>query len=551
MFITNSTYRTYLVTDSTMIPESSTFIDQVTESIMGGASMVQLREKTLSTRDFIERAKAVRKVTKEFCIPLIINDRIDVALAVNADGVHVGQDDMPAITVRKILGEKKLIGVTCSNPEEVKQVCEEGVADYIGVGTVFKTNTKKDVKDPKGCGPIGIRKMLKVLGDHNRTAKKEIKVVAIGGINHDNAGSVLYQCSLPGLQSLTGLAVVSCIMASEEPKYATADFDRYYQEQELPTMDNLDGETAQDIVKMIKGVRSNSPLVHHITNNVVKNFSANVTLALGASPIMSELANEFEEFTCKFKNLSLVLNLGTPIPEQIELFKSAMKVYNAAGHHIVFDPVAAGASLARLQCCKDILNAGYVSVIKGNLGEISALLKLTSGYSSTERNSINRVVSRGVDSVDSEVEEKDIFELGEAVARDFKCVVVITGSTNYIFDGICLSANVRSPVRIAKVPGGSKLMGSITGTGCSLGSTIGAFLAGCATDVNGTPIFIDPFSAVWGAVTYYNVAGSVAGKIGTGPGSFMINFLDCLNDVEKLEPILKEKKLFGNFTEAP
>ncbi|KAK7684882.1 hypothetical protein QCA50_012131 [Cerrena zonata] len=304
-----------------MIPESSTFLRQVEESIENGATIVQLREKTLGTRDFIARASKVHELTKKKGIPLIINDRVDVALAVDAEGIHVGQDDMPAATVRELIGPDKIIGVTCSNVEETQQVCDEGIADYVGLGTVYYTNTKKDTKTPQGTGPIGVRKMLQVLRKHNTSkSNKSIRSVAIGGINQTNAAKVLYQCAIPQ-QSLDGVAIVSCIMASEDAAGGTAKLE-----------------------DKVAAVQNAKPLVHHITNNVVKNFSANVTLAIGASPIMSELAQEYEEFATNIPNLSLVVNLGTPSDDLMLAFVHALQVYNKHGKYIVFDPVAGGAT---------------------------------------------------------------------------------------------------------------------------------------------------------------------------------------------------------------
>lgn len=218
-------YSIYLVTDSTMVPESSTFLRQVEDSLRGGATLIQLREKNLLTLEFIERAEKVHALTKKFSVPLIINDRVDVALAIDAEGVHVGQDDMPARTVRKLIGATKILGVTCSNPEEVSAVCKDNVADYVGLGTVYQTNTKKDVDNPDGCGPIGIRKMLQVLGQHNTGRASTIKCVAIGGVNHSNAAKVLYQCRYRD-QALDGLAIVSCIMANNDAFAATKDFQK-------------------------------------------------------------------------------------------------------------------------------------------------------------------------------------------------------------------------------------------------------------------------------------------------------------------------------------
>ncbi|CAH2355431.1 putative probable thiamine biosynthetic bifunctional enzyme [[Candida] railenensis] len=510
----NVDYSTYLVTDSTMIPESSTFLKQVEDSIKGGATIVQLREKSLSTLEFIARAEKVHQMTKRAGIPLLINDRIDVALAIDCEGVHIGQDDMPAKLARKILGEDKIIGITCSNPGEVEVVCQEQIADYVGLGTVYQTNTKKDTKTPHGIGPIGIRQMLRVLNIHNSSEAgtgKQIKSVAIGGVNHTNASKVLFQCKYKN-ETLDGLAIVSCIMAAQDAKSATETFIERANSKFVHN--DLDSASISP-----KSITEKHPLVHHITNNVVKNFSANVTLAIGGSPIMSELAEEFQEFSEKFENLSLVLNLGTPIPSQVELFKHAIVTYNETKTPIVFDPVAAGASEARLNVCKQLLNAGHMTVIKGNLGEISAIYKLTTEYG-TKIDKVTEVAMRGVDSA-GELREHDIFKIAQAIIEDFACIVVITGEINYVcrVDG-------HGSLEVEKVQGGSPVMGLITGTGCSLGSTIAAYLGASSSN---------QFSATVAAVRIYNEAGRTAAISSSKnleevpkPAAFQSHFIDTL-----------------------
>ncbi|KAG5421498.1 THI6 [Candida metapsilosis] len=502
-------YTLYLVTDSTMIPSSSTFLKQVEDAVNNGVTLVQLREKDISTLDFIERAKHVHKLTKPKNIPLIINDRVDVALAVDAEGVHVGQDDMPATLVRKLIGPNKILGVTCSYPEEVRQVVREGVADYVGLGTTFATNTKKDVKTPGGVGPIGIRKQLHELS-------KDIRCVAIGGINHSNANRVIHQCRV-GDRGLDGIAVVSCIMANEDAAEATktlrAELDYTPEWAVTKTFDKDIPEHS-----IIKNMTNSHPLVHHITNNVVKNFSANVTLAIGASPIMSELPEEFDEFASGIPNIGLVMNLGTPNAELMNIFSTALKVYNKYNKPIVFDPVACGASKARLESCRKLLNQGFVTVIKGNVGEIMSIWKLTPFYHEDVDDGENHM--RGVDSI-SNAKDAEVLEKGVQVASTFGCTVVITGKTNYI---------IGSDKRMVQVPGGDPVMGSITGTGCSLGSTIASFLA--AEKAN--PIVGgDILKATEIAVRLYNKAGAEAGKISQSPGSFMITFLDKLSEVSQ------------------
>lgn len=494
-------YTLYLVTDLTMVPQGCTFLDQVRQLVENGATIVQLREKHLLTRDFIERAQQVQEICRAKNVPLIINDRVDVALAVDADGIHVGQDDMPAKTVRQLIGPDKILGVTCSTPEELHEVVDEGVADYVGIGTVYPTNTKKDVTNPRGTGPIGIRKMLSVLGQHN-SKHDQIRCVAIGGVNHSNASKVMFQCRV-GDQGLDGVAVVSCIMALPDAGKATASLDTILREPPKWSVSSST-ELTSDVMALVS---QHSPLVHHITNDVVKNFSANVTLAIGASPIMSELACEYFEFA-RAPHVAGLINLGTPDDSTMALFTEALRVYNDAGKHIVFDPVACGATAARLEATTNVLNAGQVSVIKGNVGEISAVHKLCSTYASTA----SEELMRGVDSLVSMSDDK-VAAMASEVAREFKCVVVVTGKTNI----------VSTATDSHKVAGGGELMGRVTGTGCSLGSVIAAALAV-------TPSF-DPkhvANAVVDAVKRYNEAGAAAIAALSGPGAFLSHFLDQL-----------------------
>lgn len=504
-------YSLYLVTDSTMIPDSCTFLSQVRAAVENGATIVQLREKAISTLDFVEMAEKVHEITREFGVPLIINDRVDVALAVDAEGVHVGQDDMPAALVRKIIGPDKVLGISCGNYDEIDAACNEAVVDYVGLGTTFPTATKK-VKNTGGIGPIGLRVSLQRLGKHNLSHKR-IKCVAIGGINHENVSRVCFQAQV-SLQRLDGVAVVSCIMAATDAALATSSLLRIIK---LPapweaSTTSIRQET--DLSAKIVSLHRNKPLVHHITNNVVKNFSANVSLAIGASPAMSELAEEFPEFARNVEHVSLVANLGTPNAQLIEVMRAAFAAYNSAGKHIVFDPVAAGASKARLQATRQLLNAGQVSVMKGNVGEIMAVHKLTSSFDNGCKS--DEALMRGVDSL-AQLTEEQIIRIAQDVATDFRTVVVVTGEMNYIVNG---------EDQIEKVRGGHELMGTVTGTGCALGSVIAAFLGSGADGTSGPKCNV--FECVVGAVRLYNESGMNAGAKSNAPSSFMVNFIDQL-----------------------
>ncbi|MDO5851727.1 MAG: thiamine phosphate synthase [Methanobacteriaceae archaeon] len=200
----NIDYSLYLVTNRFDM-NMDKFLEVIEESIKGGVTLVQLREKELSTLEFYKLALKVKKITNKYNVPLIINDRLDIAQAVDAEGVHLGQDDMPCDVARKILGEDKIIGISADNLID----CETAVnndADYIGIGSMYKTNTKDDVE----------------LVNHNELKKIfnkiDIAKVAIGGIKESNYKEVMNE------YDFDGIAVVSAIMLANDPKSTSIKF---------------------------------------------------------------------------------------------------------------------------------------------------------------------------------------------------------------------------------------------------------------------------------------------------------------------------------------
>jgi len=193
----------YLVTDQGLCRKWP-LQDVVLKAAKGGVSCVQLREKDLPTRDFIEEALAVKKILLPLQVPLIINDRIDVALACGADGVHLGQQDMPYAMARRLMGEKAIIGLSVETWEDVV-AAEKLDLDYIGVSPVFATPTKTDTKEPWGLAGL---KKIKTFSRHS--------LVAIGGINISNAQAV-------AKAGANCLAVVSAICSADDPASAAAE----------------------------------------------------------------------------------------------------------------------------------------------------------------------------------------------------------------------------------------------------------------------------------------------------------------------------------------
>jgi thiamine-phosphate pyrophosphorylase len=190
-------YSLYLVTDRSLSKGRST-AEIVAAAVAGGVSCIQLREKSCGTREFLNEALALQPLLKSRNIPLIINDRLDIALAIEADGVHLGQSDMPIGMARKIAGASLIIGISAESVDDALRAEQEG-ADYIGISPVFSTPTKTDIAPPLGLEGV---QQIRALVD--------IPLVGIGGINSDNAESVL-------AAGADGIAVVSAIVSAADP----------------------------------------------------------------------------------------------------------------------------------------------------------------------------------------------------------------------------------------------------------------------------------------------------------------------------------------------
>ena len=191
----------YFITDSSSYPEEE-FLFRVEEALKGGVTLIQLREKEKTTREYIHIAEKVHEITKKYNVPLIIDDRVDVALAIDAEGVHVGQSDMPVYIARKLMGEK-IVGATAKTILQAREAVLGG-ADYLGVGAIYPTTTK-----------------VKTVLTSTDTLKEicaavSVPVNAIGGLNKDNIDV------LKGIP-VDGICVVSAIMKAENPRQAAIE----------------------------------------------------------------------------------------------------------------------------------------------------------------------------------------------------------------------------------------------------------------------------------------------------------------------------------------
>lgn len=195
----------YVITD-TVISHGLSHLEIAERALAGGADVIQLRDKAAGSRELYEVGRQLRELTRAHKVPFIVNDRLDIALAVDADGLHVGQDDLPAPITRRLLGPDKILGVSARNLSEALQACQEG-ADYLGVGPIFEARqTKADAGEPAGIQLIEAVR-------HNCP----VPIVAIGGIHPGNAAQVIQA----GADSL---AVISAIVAAKDIQGATRDF---------------------------------------------------------------------------------------------------------------------------------------------------------------------------------------------------------------------------------------------------------------------------------------------------------------------------------------
>jgi thiamine-phosphate pyrophosphorylase len=192
----------YVITDRRAVGERS-LVEVVRAAVAGGATVVQLREKEATTQAMIRLGQALHEITRAAGIPLIVNDRVDVALAVDAEGVHVGPDDMPARLARQLIGPRRILGVSAGNVVEARQAEQDG-ADYIGVGDVYGTPSKTDAGPP-----IGLNGLTEI------TTSVKIAAVGVGGITLDNAAAVIQA-------GARGVAVISAVLGASDPRTAAS-----------------------------------------------------------------------------------------------------------------------------------------------------------------------------------------------------------------------------------------------------------------------------------------------------------------------------------------
>lgn len=397
-------------------------------------------------------------------------------------------------TARKLLGKDAIIGVSANTIEEAEAAARGG-ADYLGIGALYSTQTKNNIKNIMGTS--GAQKIL----EHLVANDLDVKTVCIGGINAATAQRTIYQSATPS-KSFDGIAVVSAIIAAEDPR-AVASHLRHLVATPPPfaTSTTTAPLSRADILSrvpaLVKRLAEKKPLCHNMTNLVVQNFAANVALAVGASPIMSN--NSLEAADLAALGGALVINMGTTTPGIREEHLRALAAYNAVGGPTLLDPVGAGATEQRRQGVKALLAAGYFDVIKGNEGEI----RTVSGASGVKQH--------GVDSGASNLSIDQRARLVKQIAARERNIVLMTGSTDVVSDGR----------RTFTIENGHEFLGDITGSGCTLGTTIASFLAVERED--------KLLATVAGILMYEIAAERAAQKPAVnGPGTFVPAFIDEL-----------------------
>ena len=403
----------YAVTDRGSLG-TFTLREQVECALKGGATMVQLREKSLSEEDFEAEAREILSLCRSYAVPLLINDNVPLAKRIGADGVHVGQEDMDPQQARQLLGEDAIIGVTAKTIEQAKKA-ERAGADYLGSGAVFGSTTKTNAI------PMS-QDLLRQI-----TKSVSIPVVAIGGIHRANMGRLM------GL-GMKGFAVVSGIFGAED----------------IETETRLLKEKAQEVLHdevLLSSIAKKRPLVQCITNLVTAGDCANALLAIGASPTMAHHPDEMEDFAKVID--ALVWNLGAT--ESLPAIR-ASAAYQKEGLPIVLDPVGCSTSSFRRKEALRLMKVAKPLCIRGNGAEIRSLAK-------------DITLGGGVDAGGTSLE--DSLLSARLLSKESGSLVVATGEVDVLSYG----------EETLLVDGGTPLFKRLTGAGCMLSAMMGAFLS--------------------------------------------------------------------------
>ena len=465
----------YLVTDEASKCRYS-LLETVRKAADGGVTMVQYRSTNPDAGTCYREALPIRDFLASRGIPFIVNNRIDLALALEADGVHIGQRDLPVPSVRAMIGPDKILGLSVSNKEQLRAV-DASLVDYLGMGPVFPTISK-----------LNAPPVLSVEGFAALASQSPLPVVAIGGLDAERARQVR------ATGTASGIAVVSAICGesgsrrtgsclTDEPQ-ETPDNQALFYAMLSPT------DLVQAVAADLEKIRETAPLVLSLTNSVVQPLTANLLLAIGAVPAMLNDAEEAADML-RSGTGALLVNLGTVTREQGAAMQTAVREANRLNIPWVLDPVAVGALSLRTRLAGQ-LKEQSPRIIRGNASEIMAL----AGYSS---------VTKGPESTSSSA---DALHAARELALHTGAAVLVTGRTDYSTDGRQVTATEN----------GHAMMSRVTGVGCSMG----ALSAACAA-VSPTPL-----QAAVSTAVLMGIAGEMAFEQSPFPGSFAVSLLDSL-----------------------
>ncbi|CEH15318.1 hydroxyethylthiazole kinase [Ceraceosorus bombacis] len=518
-------YSLYLVTSRQLLPPGVDFYDSLRASLKGGVTLVQIREKHADNGELLEIAQKSLKICDEFNVPLLINDNLAVALALpERVGLHIGQEDFPVAKARALLGPKRLLGISVHTVEQAAAARTSG-ANYAGVGAVYGTLSKANVTEDKVLGPRRAAHVIEAL--------QGFPSVLIGGINQRTAARALFGAAGPAYAP-AGIAVISAIVARQDAQEAARELKcivnaflsaRSSAQKPITSAFGLGASRSQLKVEslvsrsgeLLRALREGSPpLIQTLTSHVSSTLSANVTLALSASPIMSHQDAEADDLG----NVTgaVVLNIGTIGEEARRGMRAVGSAANRGGKPVVLDPVGVGASAFRRQAVNEIMDHTQITLLKGNAAELGAIAGLT------------EVQSRGVDSGSGTL--RDARGLVLSLARRERCLVLLTGKTDYLSDGEV----------VITCSNGHALLGAITGSGCALGVAVAtglaaACLASQGSEVKGAGSSIvkaQPDDLLAGAL-FGILSMTIASELAAarpevrGPGTFIPALLDELS----------------------
>ena len=327
MKFNNDMLRLYAVTDRHWTGEQ-TLYEQVRDVLMGGATCLQLREKDLDEASFYEEAKNIKELCRLFDVPFIINDNVMLAKEIDADGVHVGQDDMACVKAREILGPDKIIGVSAHTIEEARIAKEQG-ADYLGVGAIFPTSSKDDAE------VLGIKRLKEM------TETVDLPMVAIGGISYDN-------CLLLKDTGIDGIAVISALFGQKHIKQATIDLKKrvdalYETMHTCLTIAGSDSSGGAGIQADLKTMLANKVFGMSAITALTAQNTTGVTDIMDVTPefLESQIRAVFDDIYPEAVKIGMVSSKAL-----IHTIVEMLKHYDAK--HIVVDPVMVATSGAKL-----------------------------------------------------------------------------------------------------------------------------------------------------------------------------------------------------------